>query len=652
MPEHNHPPLVSVLMPTYRQAAFIRRAIDSLCAQTYTRWELIVVDDGSPDETAAILATYRDDRIRVTRNWRNTGLGAALNQATALARGLYLAYLPSDDVYDPQHLERLVALLEARPEIDLAYGGVRWNYQQSGPTLRGAEIVGHEALALAELPPVTRDAVLPSGNILALVQVMHRRGSFDALPWPTRTEIVSDTLEADRWRELLERGARFAFSGTITCEWVDHPLQRHKLIAGPQGGLARYRQHYGLGRAEFVNFQPSRGVCLDERARYERFVTPAPAPGPDSLKILLVGELGFNPERIVALEERGHRLGGLWIAEPEPWDGVGPFPFGNIHNIVAGPGWIEQVRAFEPDVIYALLNWQAIALIDELLATRLDLPVVLHFKEGPFICLERGLWPGLVRAMTTSAGQIFISPENRAWFQQALGGQLDLDRTMILDGDLPKLDWMTDDWSPKLSAADGETHTVCPGRPLGLDPFEAIARERIHVHFYGRHFQQQFPNWTRAGLATGYMHLHPTVEPCDWVRELSRYDAGWLHVVGSSNGGELRAARWDDLNLPARIGTYAAAGLPWLLRANAPSIVAVERLARRYDIGLYFSDFADLAAQLRDRARLDRLSANMRAARHEFAFDTHADELVAFMRRAIAWHGRGAAQHSLTVNGD
>jgi glycosyltransferase involved in cell wall biosynthesis len=641
MSDHNQAPIVSVLMPTYQQAAFIRRALESLRAQTLAAWELIVVDDGSTDETATILTGYDDARIHVVRNTRNQGLGAALNQATALARGRYLAYLPSDDLYDPDHLARLVALLDARPEVYLAYSGLRWGYQHAGPTLRGADVVGQEAAALANLPPVTRDTVIPSGNILALVQVLHRRDWEAELRWPTRAEIVSDTLEADQWRAMLGRGAQFAYAGAISCEWVDHPEQRHKLIAGKAGGLARYRQYFGLGRGEFVNFQPSRGVCLDERARYERFTTPRELPQPGGLTILLAGELGFNPERIVALEERGHRLAGLWINDPEAWDGVGPFPFGNLTDIVYGPGWIERVRALRPDVIYAGLNWQALQLIDELIAARLDLPVVLHFKEGPFICLERGLWPLLVRALQTSAGQIFITPENRAWFQHALDGQLDLDRTLILDGDLPKIDWMTDDWAPKLSEQDGEIHTVCPGRPLGLDPFEAIARERIHVHFYGRHFQQQFPNWTRNGLATGYMHLHPTVEPADWVRELSRYDAGWLHIMPSSNGGELRAARWDDLNLPARIGTYAAAGLPWILRANAPSIVAVERLARHYDIGLCARDFADLAAQLRDRPRLRELTANMRAARAQFAFDTHADELVAFLRRAIDWHQRG-----------
>src|SRR5215210_1606067 len=105
MNDSNTPVRVSVLMPTFRQARFIRRAIESLRAQTLSDWELIVVDDGSPDDTAGVVAPYlADSRFRYHRLPRNLGRGAALNAATSLARGRYLAYLPSDDVYFPEHL--------------------------------------------------------------------------------------------------------------------------------------------------------------------------------------------------------------------------------------------------------------------------------------------------------------------------------------------------------------------------------------------------------------------------------------------------------------------------------------------------------------------------------------------------------------------
>jgi hypothetical protein len=162
-----------------------------------------------------------------------------------------------------------------------------------------------------------------------------------------------------------------------------------------------------------------------------------------------------------------------------------------------------------------------------------------------------------------------------------------------------------------------------------------VARAGIHVHFYGPLFYGSAPEWTRAGLATGFMHLHPSVDPDGWVRELSRYDAAWCHIFESSNGGDLRRAHWDDLNLPARLGTYTTAGLPWILKDNAPSRVAVEALARSLDVGVFFAELEDLAARLRDRRRLAQLWENVRAARPDFAFDSHADSLIALFRRVI-----------------
>ncbi|MEF2277458.1 hypothetical protein V3W47_04045 [Deinococcus sp. YIM 134068] len=72
------------------------------------------------------------------------------------------------------------------------------------------------------------------------------------------------------------------------------------------------------------------------------------------------------------------------------------------------------------------------------------------------------------------------------------------------------------------------------------------------------------------------------------------------------------------------------------MRDNRASLVAMQTLAVEHDFGLFYRDFESLAAQLRDRARLEQMTANARAARHLFAFDTHADDLVAFFRQVIA----------------
>ncbi len=91
--------------------------------------------------------------------------------------------------------------------------------------------------------------------------------------------------------------------------------------------------------------------------------------------------------------------------------------------------------------------------------------------------------------------------------------------------------------------------------------------------------------------------------------------------------------------------------LSWILKDNWPSRVALQQLAARHDVGVVFTDFADLARCLRDRSRLAELTANMRAARDAFAFETHMEDLVTFFRSIIARHEHtpgGAAPITVT----
>lgn len=120
-------PGVSVIMPAYDVADYIGAAIESVMAQTFTDWELIVIDDGSPDESGAIAASHaaRDGRIRVARQ-SNGGLSAARNHALRLARGELIAILDSDDIWHPSFLAAQVALLQQHPEIDIVTGNA-WN---------------------------------------------------------------------------------------------------------------------------------------------------------------------------------------------------------------------------------------------------------------------------------------------------------------------------------------------------------------------------------------------------------------------------------------------------------------------------------------------------------------------------------------------
>src|SRR3954454_2353867 len=177
-------PQVSVVMPTWGQAAFIRRAIESLLGQSFANWELLIVDDASPDDTASVALPYLiDERVRYLHLPHNQGLGAALNAGVNEARSELIAYLPSDDIYHAGHLADLVATLDAQPDAVLAFSGVRHHYNRYA------------------------DGQV-DGESLQLVQVMHRATDER---WVERDELVTDDLGTMLWDRLREAGT---FVGT------------------------------------------------------------------------------------------------------------------------------------------------------------------------------------------------------------------------------------------------------------------------------------------------------------------------------------------------------------------------------------------------------------------------------------------------------
>ena len=119
------------------------------------------------------------------------------------------------------------------------------------------------------------------------------------------------------------------------------------------------------------------------------------------------------------------------------------------------------------------------------------------------------------------------------------------------------------------------------------------------------------------------------------MEEFSRYDAGWLHAGHSRNRGDLFRAMWDDLNIPARVGTLAAAGLPMILRRNTEHIVASKELSEQYGIGILYDSITELATQLHDKDFMDILKRNMQEHRMEFTMDAHTPELIRFFQSLI-----------------
>lgn len=110
-----HTPVVSVIMPAYNAAPYLLEAVNSILSQTLSDLELIIIDDASTDETPALLASVTDPRIQVHKNPENKGIVYSRNRGLALAKGLYLAVLDSDDIALPDRLEKQVRYLEENP---------------------------------------------------------------------------------------------------------------------------------------------------------------------------------------------------------------------------------------------------------------------------------------------------------------------------------------------------------------------------------------------------------------------------------------------------------------------------------------------------------------------------------------------------------
>lgn len=192
-------PEVSVVIPVYRVEAYLRRCVDSVLAQTFSDFEVILVDDGSPDNCGVICDKYaqKDARVRVIHQ-ENGGLSAARNAGIDAARGEYLFFMDSDDVIHPQTLDVLYGLLKAH-QADIAIGGF-------------TRFRNEDELDLAHMQTV------PAGECLSGEATMHR--FFEG--WERVPRYVSSCGKLIR-RSLFE-GIRFPIGRLFEDEYTTYRL--------------------------------------------------------------------------------------------------------------------------------------------------------------------------------------------------------------------------------------------------------------------------------------------------------------------------------------------------------------------------------------------------------------------------------------------
>jgi glycosyltransferase involved in cell wall biosynthesis len=173
-------PEVSIVLPTFNRLQYLRPAVDSVFAQTFTDWELIVADDGSEEETAAYLAVLTNPpRVKVLRLAHTGNPGAVRNAACRVARGEYIAFLDSDDVWLPEKLALQVASLRSHPERGWSHTAFAV-VDESGELLTGSRArwwPGVEGWILE--PWIKSEFSIAVPSVMVRRQLLEQLGGFD-----------------------------------------------------------------------------------------------------------------------------------------------------------------------------------------------------------------------------------------------------------------------------------------------------------------------------------------------------------------------------------------------------------------------------------------------------------------------------------------
>ena len=210
------PPSISICIPAYRAERFLGQTLASVRDQTHADWELIVVEDGSRDRTADIVAAFArsvPQSVRLLRHMENRGLPATRNTGIAAARGEWIALLDSDDLWHPGHLASLAAVA-AEDNSDLIHSGSLLFDSDSGQPL-GTRAPSRDVIAAFPRSLFSGSYTIQPASVMLRRELWARVGGFDPA-----FRYVEDR---DMWLRCARAGARFTYTGEETCLYRKHP---------------------------------------------------------------------------------------------------------------------------------------------------------------------------------------------------------------------------------------------------------------------------------------------------------------------------------------------------------------------------------------------------------------------------------------------
>lgn len=302
-------PLASIIVPAFNVAKTLPATLDALFAQTFIDFEIIVVDDGSTDTTAAILQEYEGmPGFRVITQ-RNRGLAGARNTGIAAARGLYIGFCDADDLWLPEKLERHVAHLHAQPRVGISYSGSGLIDDDGAP------------LGMAQKPRlrgVTPQHIFkrnPIGNGSAPVI---RKAVFDAIAHRPKSETSRDWYFDETFRQ----------SEDIEC-WMRIALTTDWQFEGIEGALTQYR----------INAGGLSAATDQQLAAWERMVTKLSKIAPEFFaqhaKPARAYQLRYLARRAISDKDTGRAVDLLLQSFAQSWQPLWEEPRKSISTIGA-----------------------------------------------------------------------------------------------------------------------------------------------------------------------------------------------------------------------------------------------------------------------------------------------------------------------------
>ena len=214
--------LVSIIMPSYNTGKFIAESINSVLNQNYTNWELIIVDDCSTDDTDSVVENFQDIRIKYLKNKVNSGAAVSRNKALREAKGRWIAFLDSDDLWMPEKLEKQIAFMEQNG-YSFSYTDYIEINEESKPN--GTKVIGPKHITKRGMYNYCWPGcltVMYDANVIGLIQIEDIKKNNDYAMW-LKVCKKADCYLLDEYLAKYRRGR----SGSISSHGYGELIKWH-----------------------------------------------------------------------------------------------------------------------------------------------------------------------------------------------------------------------------------------------------------------------------------------------------------------------------------------------------------------------------------------------------------------------------------------